>query len=112
MDIVEQDYYRGKTVPKVDRMLWTVQIDGCPPVSARIGAGREGLVSDADVRVESLSGLGLDTRTLAILEIPSHRLGTRSLADGDRIELHSVLTTHGRAYSVGWKGTFMLRGDE
>jgi hypothetical protein len=40
LDIVEEAYYRSASVPKQDRALWTVQINGCEPVRARLGAGR------------------------------------------------------------------------
>ncbi len=110
MDIVEEAYYRSRSVPKADRMLWTVEINDQAPISARIGSGREGLVSDPAVRLEGLSGLGLDVRTIAILEIPARLLGRPRLRDGDRIDLHSTLLTHGRAYRVEWKGTFTLGG--
>jgi len=110
MDIIEEAYYRSKSVPKEDRMLWTVQIDTHPPIHARIGAGRDGLASDPGVRLENLSGLGLDVRTIAIIEIPVRLLGRQRLREGDRIDLHATLVTHGRAYRVEWQGGFTLRG--
>lgn len=109
-DILEETYYRSRSVPKVDRMLWTVRLNDRTPISARIGAGREGLVSGPAVRLEGLSGLGLDVRTIAILEIPARLLDRPRLREGDRIDLHSTLVTHGRAYRVEWQGSFTLRG--
>jgi hypothetical protein len=109
MDVIEPAAYAGKVVPKIDRMLWTVQVDGGSPVAARIGAGREGLVNDPEVRVESLSSPVQDVRTIAILEIPARRLGKSRLAEGDGLSLQSTLVSHGRAYRTDWRGAFTLR---
>jgi hypothetical protein len=109
MDVIEPAAYAGKVVPKIDRALWTLQVDGGSPVIARVGAGREGLVNDPDVRVESLSSPVQDVRTIAILEIPARRLGRSHLAEGDSLSLQSTLVSHARAYRTDWKGAFTLR---
>jgi hypothetical protein len=108
LDIVESAYYRGSSVPKNDRALWTVQIDSGKRVRARIGAGREPLVSDAQVRLENLSGLNLNVRNVAALELPAKLMGRDRLEAGDSFQLDSTLLTRGGAYRVQWQGKFTL----
>ena len=76
---------------------------------ARIGAGREPLVSDARVRVENLSGLDLNVRNIAAMEVPAELLGKDEFKAGDTVELDCTLLTHCQAYRMEWKGTFTLR---
>jgi len=109
LDIVEDAYYRGPSVPKQDRARWTVQVNGSEPIRARLGAGREALVNTDRVRLECLSGLNLNVRNVAALEIPAILLGETELKAGDSIELATSLLTHARAYSVEWRGSFTLR---
>jgi hypothetical protein len=108
-DIVEEAYYRDKIVPEVDRPLWTLDTGRGEPIRARIGAGRKPIVNDPAVRVENLSGVNLNVRNIAILELPAHAFGRSRLLRGDTLQLKSMLQTHGRAYSVEWEGTFRLR---
>jgi hypothetical protein len=108
LDIVEAAYYRSASVPKSDRPLWTVRMGGREIVRARIGAGREPLVSDPRVRVENLSGLNLNVRNIAAMELPAKLLGIDQLKAGDTVELDCTLLTHCRAYRMQWKGTFTL----
>src|SRR6185503_16716317 len=108
-DIIEEAYYRGKSVPKAERAVWTVQIAGGEPIRARIGSGREGIASDPDVRLENLSGVNLNVRNIAILELPASKIGRQRLGQGDTIELSSSFRSHGQAYRVDWQGTFKLR---
>lgn len=82
-DIVESAYYRDASVPKVDRALWTVRVDGRAPIHARIGAGREALVDEEKVRLESLSGLNLNVRNVAAMELPAAFLGRAGFKAGD-----------------------------
>ncbi len=105
MDIVEADYYRSSSVPKNDRALWTVRIDGREIVRARIGAGREAFVSEPRVRIETLN---LSVRNVAALELPAELLGQNRFKAGDTIELECMLLTHCRAYRYDWKGKFTL----
>ncbi len=109
LDIVEDAYYRGAAIPKVDRAQWTVQVNGGEPVRARLGAGREALVNNPAVRLECLSGLNLNVRNVAALEVPSSLFGKGTLKAGDEIDLTVGLVTHGRAYSVEWRGRFVLK---
>lgn len=76
---------------------------------ARIGAGHEPLVNNPGVRVENLSGMNLNVRNVAALELPAKMLGKDRLQGGDTIELHSTLLTHCAAYRVEWQGKFFLR---
>ncbi len=107
-DIIEDAYYRNKSVPKEERALWTIEPRGGRAIRARIGAGREGIVSDPGVRLENLSGMNLNVRNVAIVELPAERFGRKRLRAGDTIELNSTLLTHAKAYRVEWKGAFKL----
>ena len=78
-------------------------------ISASIGAGRKPIVSDPAVRVENLSGVDLNVRNIAILELPARKLGQPRLRRGDTIQLKSLLQTHGKAYKVEWEGSFTLK---
>jgi len=109
LDIVEDAYYRSPSVPKQDRALWTVQVNGGEPIRSRLGAGREALVNNERVRLESISGLNLNVRNVAALEVPSELFGKASLKAGDEIHLAARLVTHGRAYTMEWRGKFTLR---
>jgi hypothetical protein len=65
-------------------------------------------VSDAAIRVESLSGVGHDLRSIAIAEYPAKRMGREPLKPGDRIDLDASYVTHGRAHRIEWQGSFRL----
>ena len=108
-DIIEDAYYRNKSVPKNERALWTVTVGGREPILARIGAGREAIGSDPGVRLENLSGINLNVRNVAVLEVPVARFGRKRFRAGDTIDLNSTLLTHAQAYRVEWKGTFTLK---
>jgi hypothetical protein len=108
-DMVEEAYYRDKVVPEVDRSVWTVRAGEGQPVTARIGAGLKPIVSDPGLRMENLSGVNLNVRNIAVLELPARKLGRPRLHRGDTIQLKSILQTHGKAYGVEWEGSFRLR---
>ncbi len=107
-DIVEDGYYRNKSVPKADRALWSVRIGGGPAYSARIGGGREAIPSDPSLRLENRSGSHMNVWNIALLEIPAEKAGRTRFRAGDAIELDSTLITHGKAYRMEWKGTYPL----
>lgn len=109
IDVVEAACYRDSSVPKIDRSLWTVQINGRDVARARLGAAREALVSDARVRVENISGLNLHVRNIAAMEVPAKVFGKDELRSGDSIELDCTLLTHCGAYRMEWRGRFTLR---
>jgi len=108
-DIVEAAYYRDASVPKIDRALWTVRIGGREIVRARIGAGREPLTSNEHMRVENLSGLNLNVRNIAAMELPASSAGRAVFKPGDKIALDCSLLTHCGAYRMEWSGTFTLQ---
>ena len=107
-DIIEDGYYRNKSVPKDERALWTVTVRDGEAIRARIGAGREAIVNDPSVRLENLSGSNLNVRNVAIVELPAERFGKERLRAGDTIDLNTTLLTHAQAYRVEWNGTFKL----
>jgi hypothetical protein len=109
LDIVEDAYYRDGRVPKQDRALWTVTVRGREIARARIGANREALVSEPRVRIENLSGLNLQVRNIATMEIPAALLGQTELKPGDTVELNVSLRTHAGAYTMEWKGNYALK---
>jgi hypothetical protein len=108
LDIVEDAYYRDRFIPKTDRAQWLVQLAGGPSFGVRLGAGREAIPSDPNIRIEHLPSLNLKVRNVAAMEIPAQRLGRTSFKTGDIIELDSTLTTHCQAYRVQWNGSFTL----
>jgi hypothetical protein len=102
LDVVEAEYYRDGRVPKGDRMLWQVEVSGGAPVRARLGAARDALVSDPSLRLENMSGLDLNVRNAAVLELPARLFGKTALGAGDAVALASTLDTHCGAYRVQW----------
>ncbi len=110
LDIIEDAYYRSRSIPKNDRPLWLVEINGRPAIRARLGGGREPIVSDPHVRVENLAGLNLNVRNMAIMELAAQQLGKERFQEGETLELTSTLLTHGQAYRMEWKGNFTLAG--
>jgi hypothetical protein len=109
LDVVESAYYRSAAVPKTDRALWTVHLNGRPILSARLGSGREPLHSEPRVRLENSSGVNHNVSNVAAIEVPAGLLGQARLRAGDTLELESTLLTHCGAYRIDWKGRFTLR---
>ncbi len=108
LDIIEDDYYRNKSVPKVDRALWVIHAGDGAPIRARIGSGREAIVSENSIRLENFSGLNLNVRIIAIAEIPASRFGRNRFHTGDTVDLRTTLWTHQKAYRVDWNGIYTL----
>jgi hypothetical protein len=67
------------------------------------------LINSERVRLESLSGVNLNVRNIAALEIPATTFGADGLKPGDALALEVSLVTHGRAYTIEWTGQFRLR---
>ncbi len=108
-DVVENDYYRGNTIPKQDRMLWTVRAgERVEPIRVRMGADREAIPSDPSVRLWHLSSPRDRTRTVAVIELPAAMFAKQQLSPGDRVSFSSGLRTHGGAYEMNWSGDFTL----
>ena len=110
-DVVEQDCYRDKRVPEVDRAEWTVQA-GKPgrTIRARIGAGGPAVVSEPALCVAHLSGVELTTRCIAAMALPASRFGRAAFKPGDDVRFTSTFFTHCRAYRTDWRGAFTLHG--
>ncbi|MCW5557967.1 MAG: hypothetical protein KIT22_09060 [Verrucomicrobiae bacterium] len=108
LDIVEDAFYRDRNIPKTARALWTVSVNGSDPVQARIGAGRQPMVSDPEIRVENLSGWNLNVRNIALMALPARQRGGQPYHAGQQIELACTLTTHGGAETIAWRGSFTL----
>jgi hypothetical protein len=111
-DIVEEAFYRNKTVPEVDRGEWIITIgESSNPIRARIGAGAKPVLNQPDLRFASVSGVYMDTRTIAAIEIPAKQFGKDRFKSGDTISLAVTFLTHCRADRVEWKGKFTLRAN-
>jgi hypothetical protein len=110
-DVVEDIFYRGKTVPASDRSEWIISINGSnKPIRGRLGAGREPVFDEPSVRAVSLSGINGNVRSIAGLELPVKLFGQERFKAGDKLELTSTLFTHCRAYRMDWKAKFVLNG--
>jgi hypothetical protein len=108
--VVEDVFYKGKTVLASDRAEWTISINGLSkPIRGRVGAGMEPVFSDPSVRALNISGLNGNTRNIASLELPARLFGKKRFKPGDSIEFNSTFFTHCRAYRVEWNGKFSLR---
>jgi hypothetical protein len=108
-DILEPEYYRDKTVPEIDRAEWLVELGNLrKAIRARLGPFGPAVCSDLSVRLVNLSGIYMNTRNVAAMELPAKLFGKTRLRAGDNIELASTFFTHARANRVDWKGTFYL----
>jgi hypothetical protein len=111
-DIVENAFYRNKTVPESDRAEWIISVGTQnKPIRARIGAGAPPVCSEPAVRIMNLSGINLSTRNIAGIELPAKLFGNAKFQAGDTIEFACTFYTHCRAYRVEWKGKFALQGE-
>jgi hypothetical protein len=96
-------------VAESGRAEWTVSVaKSSEPIRARIGAGAEPTVSEPSVRIVNLSGVNLNVRNIAAVELPSKLFAKDRFKPGDTIEVTSTFFTHCRAYRVEWKGKFTL----
>jgi len=109
-DVVEPAFYRDNRVPEEDRAAWTVWAgDTRREICARVGAGAAATVHGPAARVVRLSGLELNTRCVAAMELAPSLFGHGRFQAGDRVQLASAFRGHCRAYGTEWKGTFTLR---
>jgi len=109
-DFAEADYYRDKIIPEVDRAQWMVTIgDGHEVIQVRLGPGGSPVCNQPGVRVVNLSGVYMNTRNIAAIELPTKLFGKTKFKPGDAIEFNSTYFTHARAESVQWGGKFTLR---
>jgi hypothetical protein len=109
-DFAEAEYYRDKIIPEVDRAQWVVTLGGGhEPIQVRLGPGGSPVCNQPAVRIANLSGVYMNTRNIAAMEIPAKLFGKSRFKPGDTIEFGSTYLTHARADSVQWKGRFTLR---
>jgi len=109
-DIVEKAYYRDNIVPEIDRAEWIVYFGRTnKTVHARLGPGAPPICDEAAAHIVNLSGVYLNTRNIAALELPAKLFGRERFKSGDVIEFASTFFTHCRADHVEWKGNFTLR---
>ena len=109
-DIVEDSYYRNKTVTEMDRAQWIVSIgETNKPIHFRLGPGGPPLCDEPAARIVNLSGIYMNTRNIAALELPAKLFGKARFKAGDTVEFGSTFFTHCRADRVEWKGKFTLR---
>ena len=108
LDVVDREHYRDGKVPAADRGQWQVQLGDAEPFTLRAGYGEAPKVSDTSLRFKSLSGVNHRLRSIAAVEIPAERLGTKRLKPGDRVELEASYVTHGSAHKIEWRGSFTL----
>ena len=108
IDIVEPDYYRDGKIPDVDRALWTLRINDGEPISVRVGAGKDPVISDPTIGIKSISGVYHDVRCITVVELKAKYFGKEKLRPGDEIELNASFVPHARAYRLDWSGKFTL----
>ncbi len=110
-DVVEDVFYRGKTVPASDRAEWTISLNGSTKlIRGRIGAGLEPVFDEPSVRAMNISGISGNVRNIAGLELPAKLFGKERFKAGDTIEFASTFFTHCRGYRVEWNARLRLRG--
>lgn len=108
-DVIEDVFYRGKTVLAGERSEWIISIPGTDrPIRGRIGAGMEPVFDEPAVRGLNISGINGNTRSISALELPARLFGKTRFSRGDSMEFSSTLFTHGRAYRTEWNGRFTL----
>jgi hypothetical protein len=108
IDIIEPDYYRDGVVPESDRAVWKVRMNRGKPITARVGAGAEPILSDSTVVAKSISGTYHDVRCITVLKLPASMFGKKRLEPRDSFFLDSSFTTHGRASRLAWHGEYLL----
>jgi Glycosyl hydrolases family 43 len=109
-DIVETDYYRNKVVPEIDRAEWIIDIGSLKkPIRVRLGPFGAPICSEPAARIANLSGIYMNTRNIAAVELPAKLFGKTRFQSGDPIKLASTFFTHARADRIDWRGTFALR---
>ena len=90
-------------------MRWEVNVPGRDaPARAWLGAAREPLINDASLRLENMSGVDLNVRNAAVLELPARLFGRSEFRPGDSVDIDSSLDAHCGSYRVKWKGRYVL----
>ena len=94
----------------MDRAQWLIVIGQTnQPIHARLGPGAPAVCDEPGARIVNLSGVYMNTRTIAALELPARLFGKTQFKRGDTIALSSTFFTHCKADRVEWKGKFTLR---
>jgi hypothetical protein len=108
-DFAEADCYRDKIVPAVDRAEWIISPgEPAQAIHVRLGPGAPPSCDDKTVRVVNLSGVYMNTRNIAAMELPAKLFGKKEFGPGDTIEFDSTYFTQCRADRVEWKSRFTL----
>jgi hypothetical protein len=109
-DIVEENFYRNRLVPEVDRAEWVVSLgETNKPIHVRLGPGAPPICDEPAARIVNLSGVYMNTRNVAAMELPAKLFDKARFEPGDSIEFDSTFFSHCRADRVKWKGNFELR---
>ena len=73
-------------IPDVTVPFGPIRIDGGPPITARIGAGKDAVMSNPAIRIMSLSGTYHDVRCITAIEVAAQVCsGKIILLPGDQI---------------------------
>jgi len=108
-DFAEADYYRNKVIPEMDRAEWDVSAAGTNKlIRVRLGPGAPPKCDEPAIRIINLSGVYMNTRNIAAIELPAKLFGKARFKPGDKVEFDSTYFTHCRADRVEWKGKFTL----
>ena len=107
-EIVEPDYYKDGKIPDADRAVWQIQLDGQAPLIVKLGAGKEVVANDRNVRTVSLSGVYHDVRSITAVAYPVTKLGKERFTAGDRIRLKGKFNAFGRAHQIDWDAELTL----
>ncbi len=108
-DFIEDIYYKDKHVPEVDRMQWSLTVNGKrPSLRIHLGAGRPPTLQGVGIGPRDVANLEQSVRNTAVVRLPAALFGKQRLQAGDTIRLVSTLLTHARAYKVEWMGEFTL----
>lgn len=109
-DFAEPDFYKDKMIPEVDRAQWIVSPSKSgKAIHIRLGPGGPATCDESSARIANLSGVYMNTRNIAAIELPAKLFGKAQFKAGDKIEFGSEFFTHARADHVEWKGKFTLR---
>ena len=108
-DIPEDDYYRDKHVPEIDRAQWLIDVGGYQkPIFIRLGNGTRPDSDGTGSSFAKLSVIHLKTYCVAAVGLPAKLFGKTKFKAGDPIELTCTFLGHSRYERVDWKGRLVL----
>lgn len=109
-DFAEPDFYKDKVIPEVDRAQWIVSpARSGKTIHIRLGPGGPATCDEPAAHIVNLSGVYMNTRNIAAIELPARLFGKAQFKVGDVIQFGSDFFSHARADHVQWKGKFTLR---